>query len=190
VRPQCRRHGAGGRCGSSWRGCKPNCEPSILSKAAQQLEGSLSSRHLCQGLHQSVCTSARDRPCVLQGGVAALVAMLLVENGAPPGMTPIRCVAMGPAAAMSADLAEAASPFVTSVMLRWCQVRVSHAQVVPGLAMPTATPAVCKSLGLRFGFMVYGLRFGFTVWVYGLWFMVAPWCSRAAFAARIGIHRY
>ena len=50
------------------------------------------------------------------GGVATLLAALL-HDGPPEGLGPVRCVALGPAAVLSAELAEAAAPFTTSVIL-------------------------------------------------------------------------
>lgn len=50
------------------------------------------------------------------GGVATLLAALL-HDGPPEGLGPVRCVALGPAAVLSAELAEAAAPFTTSIIL-------------------------------------------------------------------------
>jgi hypothetical protein len=55
-------------------------------------------------------------PCA--GAVASLVTLLLREHGLPPGLGAPHCVAIGPAAVMSADLADAAKPLITSVCLR------------------------------------------------------------------------
>ena len=53
----------------------------------------------------------------LGGGVAALLTLLLREAGLPPGLGPLHCVAVGPAAVMSAPLAAACEPLVTSVIV-------------------------------------------------------------------------
>lgn len=50
--------------------------------------------------------------------MAALVAVLLREHGAPPGLGPVRCITLGGASVMSYNLAEACTPFITSVILR------------------------------------------------------------------------
>ena len=52
------------------------------------------------------------------GGVAALVAVLLREHGAPEGLGPVHSIGIGPASVMSADLAERCNSFVTSLCLR------------------------------------------------------------------------
>lgn len=44
--------------------------------------------------------------------------MLLAEHGLPAGLKQLDCIAIGPAAVMTAPLAEVAKPFVTSVVLR------------------------------------------------------------------------
>ncbi len=56
--------------------------------------------------------------CVSTGAVAALVAVLLREHGAPEGMGPVHSIGIGPASVMSYDLAERCDPFVTSLCLR------------------------------------------------------------------------
>ena len=52
------------------------------------------------------------------GAVAALVAVLLREHGAPEGMGPVHSIGIGPASVMSYELAERCNPFVTSLCLR------------------------------------------------------------------------
>ena len=53
-------------------------------------------------------------PCA--GGVAAILAALLRDGGAPEGLGPATCVAFGCAAVFSKELAEAVSGFTTSVI--------------------------------------------------------------------------
>jgi len=53
----------------------------------------------------------------LGGGVAALVTLLLLRpGGAPPGVSDVRCVALGPAATLSESLTEVCEDYVTSVV--------------------------------------------------------------------------
>ena len=69
-------------------------------------------------------TRCSDRPghatslSLPAGAVAALVAVLLREHGAPEGMGPVHSIGIGPASVMSHDLAERCDPFVTSLCLR------------------------------------------------------------------------
>lgn len=53
----------------------------------------------------------------LGGGAASLLTLLLCQSGLPPGMGPMHCMTIGTAATMSAALAEAAAPCVTSLIL-------------------------------------------------------------------------
>lgn len=50
------------------------------------------------------------------GGVAAILAALLRDGSAPPGLGPISCIALGCAAVFSLELAEMVTPFTTSVV--------------------------------------------------------------------------
>ena len=50
------------------------------------------------------------------GGVAAVLAALLRDGGAPEGLGPAVCIAFGCAAVFSRELAEAVTPFTTSVI--------------------------------------------------------------------------
>ena len=59
------------------------------------------------------------RPHVSAGAVASLVAVLLQDGGAPPGMGPVSCIGIGPASAMNLALAKRCDHFVTSVCLRY-----------------------------------------------------------------------
>ncbi len=47
----------------------------------------------------------------------ATILAALLHDAPPQGLGPVRCVALGPAAVLSAELAEAAAPFTTSVIL-------------------------------------------------------------------------
>jgi hypothetical protein len=50
--------------------------------------------------------------------VAALVTLLLQQPGAaPPGLSGIRCVAIGPAAVLSEELCSLCEQYVTSVIV-------------------------------------------------------------------------
>ncbi len=51
------------------------------------------------------------------GGVAALLTLLLVQEGLPPGLSLMHCVTLGSAAVLSASLAEAAEELITSVVV-------------------------------------------------------------------------
>lgn len=55
------------------------------------------------------------------GGVATILAALLRDDPIE-GLGPVRCVALGPAAVLSAELAEAAAPFTVSVVLGCARV--------------------------------------------------------------------
>ena len=57
-----------------------------------------------------------DRAGSPAGGVAAILAALLRDGGAPEGLGPAVCVAFGCAAVFSKELAEAVTPFTTSVI--------------------------------------------------------------------------
>ena len=57
-----------------------------------------------------------DRAGSHAGGVAAILAALLRDGGAPEGLGPAVCVAFGCAAVFSKELAEAVTPFTTSVI--------------------------------------------------------------------------
>ncbi len=54
--------------------------------------------------------------CTHTGGVAAILAALLRDGGAPAGLGPASCIAFGCAAVFSMELAEAVSSFTTSVI--------------------------------------------------------------------------
>ena len=51
------------------------------------------------------------------GSVATVLAALLQDTGAPPGLGPVTCIAIGPAPVLSPNLAEACNDFVISVVL-------------------------------------------------------------------------
>jgi hypothetical protein len=63
------------------------------------------------------------------GGVATILAALL-HDAPPQGLGPVRCVALGPAAVLSAELAEAAAPFTTSVILGRVRLEAGSAGAV------------------------------------------------------------
>jgi hypothetical protein len=48
--------------------------------------------------------------------VAAILAALLRDGSAPRGLGPVCCIACGPAAVFSLELAEAVSSFTTSIV--------------------------------------------------------------------------
>ncbi len=52
----------------------------------------------------------------MTGGVAAILAALLRDGGAPPGLGPISCIALGCAAVFSLELAKMVTQFTTSVV--------------------------------------------------------------------------
>ena len=57
-----------------------------------------------------------DHTAWCTGGVAAILAALLRDGGAPKGLGPASCIAYGCAAVFSMELAEAVSSFTTSVI--------------------------------------------------------------------------
>ena len=81
------------------------------------------------------------------GGVAAILAALLVSGGGVPGLGPISAVCVGPAAVFSPPLAAAVDPFVTSIVLgadvvpRLSMASVEEALLELAAASPTATAA-------------------------------------------------
>mmetsp|Transcript_1514 Transcript_1514/g.4497 ORF Transcript_1514/g.4497 Transcript_1514/m.4497 type:complete len:838 (-) Transcript_1514:371-2884(-) len=100
------------------------------------------------------------------GAVASLVAMLLVEHGLPAGLHRLDCVAIGPAAVMTAPLAEAARPFVTSLVLRSDFVpRLTYAGV-EGLLLELAEASpvrrAAKGVGQTFSAALESLKMGWS----------------------------
>ncbi len=57
-----------------------------------------------------------DGVCIA-GGVGTIVAALLNNGVKPDGLGDVTCVAIGPAAVFSFDVAERVTPFVTSLIL-------------------------------------------------------------------------
>lgn len=53
----------------------------------------------------------------LGGGVAALLTLLLSQGGLPPGLGRLHCIALAPAAVVSAPLAEASRDLVTAIVV-------------------------------------------------------------------------
>lgn len=58
----------------------------------------------------------RDARFACAGGVAAILAALLRDGSAPQGLGPVCCISFGSAAVFSLELAEAVTPFTTSVV--------------------------------------------------------------------------
>lgn len=86
----------------------------------------------------------------LGGGVAALATLLLREPGEEvPGLGPIRCVALGPAAVLSAELAGAAAGCVTSVVLSTDPVPRLSCYTVSRRLLRVLTAAYCFRRGCR-----------------------------------------
>lgn len=54
---------------------------------------------------------------ICPGSVATVLALLMRSGGAPPGLGPISCIAIGPPPVLSQPLAELCNDFVTSVIL-------------------------------------------------------------------------
>ena len=64
----------------------------------------------------SVCYWFQKLAACIAGGVATILTLLMRKGGAPPGLGPIRCVAIGPAPVLSRPLAEICNEFVISVI--------------------------------------------------------------------------
>lgn len=87
-----------------------------------------------------------------------MLCALLRDGGAPPGLGPISCIAMGCAAVFSLELAEAVSQFTTSVIygcahstwsfpLYFCCVQyVAHPLLVQGKIAASGSAALLCSL--------------------------------------------
>lgn len=92
--------------------------------------------------------------------MATLLAALL-RDGPPEGLGPVRCVALGPAAVLSAELAEAAAPFTISVILG-CGGAQSMPKFLQCILLPAvpaiwcgAVPDVCERGEDILGFTIY-----------------------------------
>ena len=71
---------------------------------------------------------------VCAGSVASVLAALLQDQGAPPGLGPVSCIAIGPAPVLSANLAEACNEFVTSLVLGYAPLQLLKSSIAPSSA--------------------------------------------------------
>jgi len=84
------------------------------------------------------------------GGVATILAALLVDSGGVDGLGRVSAICVGPAAVFTPALAEAVDPFVTSVVLGAdCVPRLSVASVEGALLeLGAASPTLTAAAGL------------------------------------------
>lgn len=81
----------------------------------------------CSGLawkhHTAQLHSTQLQGVACAGSVASVLAALLQDRGAPPGLGPVSCLAIGPAPVLSANLADACNSFVTSLVLGYAMIQ-------------------------------------------------------------------
>ncbi|BDA50637.1 probable Sn1-specific diacylglycerol lipase alpha at N-terminal half [Coccomyxa sp. Obi] len=119
------------------------------------------------------------------GGVAAILAALLRDGGAPPGLGPISCIALGCAAVFSLELAEMVTPFTTSVVYGADVVPRLSAASVEGafLELAAASPVrtAAAKLGRRVTSTLEGLKVDWKVAMKG------PKLGRDSFPGQMGL---
>ena len=84
----------------------------------------------CHLIH-AICNPVR----CCTGGVAAILTALLRDGGAPEGLGPAACIALGCAAVFSRELAEAVTPFTTSVIYGSVLLCLQSGQGLPMISL-------------------------------------------------------